>query len=112
MSISYEGIGHLSVTFPNHNATEHQVCTVGNDGKVCACTEGGNFIGEVESVNATYAGVQVGGFVKLKYTGAAPAVGFTKLSANGTGGIKADAEGQGYWVVSVDTVNAMAIVKL
>lgn len=112
MSISYEGIGHLSVTFPNNNAVENQVCTLNSNGKVSTCAAGGVFLGVAESVNDTYAGVQIGGFVKVGYTGTAPAMGYTKLSADGAGGIRADANGNAYWVAQVDTVNNIATIKL
>lgn len=112
MRISYEGIGHMSVTFPNDSAVENQVCNLNGNGKVCACTDGGSFIGKVESANASQAGVQVEGFVEVTYTGTAPAMGYTKLTANGAGGVKADTNGTAYWVVEVDTASQTAVLKL
>ena len=112
MCISYEGIGHLSVTFPNSDAAENEVCSLNSEGKVCACATGGNFIGKVESVSAGQAAVQIGGFASVNYVGTAPAMGHTKLSADGAGSVKADADGTAYWVVAVDTANSTAVIKL
>lgn len=112
MNISYEGIGHLSVTFPTDNCAAGQVCGLNGEGKVCACPDGGKVLGLVESVNGNAAGVQIAGFAKVAYSGTAPAMGNTKLSADGLGGMKEDAAGNTYWIVNVDTVNKTVTVKL
>lgn len=56
---------------------------------------------------ATPGAVALGGMVTAGYTvpaeGAAPALGWSGLSADGEGGVQADADGSTYLVVDVDT---------
>lgn len=103
MNISYEGIGHLGVTFPAGSCVAGQVCKIGTDGKAAACASGDKFCGVAETVNGSQAGVQIHGFVTMSYTGTAPAVGYVNLSADGAGGVKADTAGKSYLAVQVDT---------
>ena len=58
------------------------------------------------------AAVQVGGFAQVGYTGNVPAMGYTKLSADGTGGVKGDTAGTEYLVAAVDTVKKTVTVLL
>ena len=50
-----------------------------------------------------YAGVQVKGFVKTPYSGAAPVLGYTALAADGNGGVKAASSGPLRLVLELDT---------
>ncbi len=102
MRVTYEGIGHLSVTFPTTGCQVGYPCKPDADGNAVACGVGEKFMGVTESVEAKRAGVQIAGFVTLPYSGTKPAPGYVGLSANGTGGVKADSAGNGYWVVAVD----------
>lgn len=102
MNISYEGIGHFGVTFPAAGCAAGAVCKMGADGIVTACASGDKFCGLVEGVNGTQAGVQVGGFVTVSYTGTAPAMGYVNLCADGNGGVKAGT-GREYLVAAVDS---------
>ena len=112
MSIRYEGIGNMGVTIPAGDCKEGHVCGVDTSGKACLCAQGAAFIGKVETVHGNQAGVQVFGFAKVPYTGIAPAMGYSKLSANGTGGVMADTAGNAYWVVEVDTTGLTVTIKL
>lgn len=113
MNISYEQIGHLSVTFPADGCKEGAVCKINSAGKAAACSAGDGFIGVAESVNGTQAGVQIAGFAKIAYSGSStPTPGYVKLSADGSGGVKVDTAGVGYWVVRVDSTAKTLIVKL
>ena len=76
MSISFKGIGDQYVTFSAAGTAELRFGT---------------------------AGVTMGGYVELHYTGAAPTVGYTALAADGSGGVKVLEGGREYLVVSVDT---------
>ena len=58
----------------------------------------------VVSHDGTLCSVAVGGFVTLKCSGTAPAVGFAKLCADGAGGVKAGGEKE-YLVVAADGGN-------
>lgn len=103
MSISFEGIGHKSVTFPAGNCTAGYPCKIASDGRVTDCFAGEKVVGVIEQAEAGWAGVQLHGFVTLPYSGTAPTVGFTALSANGSGGVKADAtNGRAHLVVEVN----------
>ena len=103
MNISYEGIGHLGVTFPAGGCEAGCVCKLDTDGAAAACSAGDKFCGVAETVSAFGAGVQIHGFVTVPYTGTAPAMGYAALSANGSGGVKADSNGNTYLVAAVDT---------
>lgn len=111
MSISYGGIGHFSVTFPNNSGIAGMPCGLDASGNVVLCTNGEKFIGVVERVKEGYCGVQIGGFVELPYTGTKPNPGYVKLCANGTGGVRADdTYGLGYWVVQVNSTTGKLTV--
>lgn len=112
MNISYEGIGHVSVTFPANGCQAGKVCKMGSDGKMTVCAAGDAFCGLAESVNGSQAGVQIHGFAEIGYTGTAPATGYVNLSANGSGGIKTDSAGKSYLVVKVDTAAQTAVIEL
>ena len=45
----------------------------------------------------------MGGMVTAAYSGSAPALGRSGLSADGKGGVKADGSGEKYWVAAVDS---------
>lgn len=112
MKISYEEIGHMSVTFPGMNCAAGQVCKINTAGNAAPCSAGDKFLGVVEAVNDATAAVQVEGFVTVPYSGTKPACGYTALSANGAGGVKADANGKSYWVVAVNETKLTVTIKL
>ncbi len=113
MNISFEGIGHISVTFPaGASCAAGKVGKLDSDGKIAACAAGDKFCGMVEAVSGSYAGVQLHGFVTAAYTGTAPTVGYAALSANGTGGVKVDTNGKSYLVVEVNTTASTVTFEL
>ena len=89
MKLSYEGIGQWAATFACDDLAEGELVKVSANGTVAACA------------------VALGGMVTAGYTvpaeGAAPALGWSGLSADGEGGVQADADGSTYLVVDVDT---------
>lgn len=105
MSVSFDEIGQVCVTFAQGTGVgKDQVCKVSGNGTVSGCGAGDKFCGVAVSTREDYVGVVVGGFVTASYTGTAPAVGYTALAADGSGGVKADAtNGRQVLVVSVDT---------
>ena len=111
MKVSYEEIGHISATFTADSGEAGQLCKMAGNGKVAPCTDGDVFIGIIEGVRQGCAGVQIQGFAEVTYTGAAPALGYVNLSANGNGGVKTGS-GREYLVVSVDSTAMTAIIKL
>lgn len=112
MNISYEGIGFLMVTFPDDGSVEGQVCKLTSEGQVDGCIANDRFCGVVHSVEKHMAAVQVEGFVKVRYTGTAPVLGYAKLTADGFGGVCTSTDGQDYLVVQVDTDKRTAMIKL
>ena len=111
-NVSFHGIGRESVTFAGGLLTEGHVVTMAGNGTVKACAKGDALIGVALCCRDDACSVQVDGFVTVSYTGTAPAVGFSTLSANGSGGIAADASGKTYLVVDVDTARQTATIKL
>ena len=105
MNYSYEGIGQWTATFAGEAAVEGQVVKITGGKTVGACEDGNGFCGVVRSVSRDGAActVALGGMVSVRYTGSAPALGRSGLSANGSGGVKADSAGHGYLVVDVDS---------
>ena len=112
MSVSYEGIGHLSVTMPAMGCVQGAVCGINTVGYAKACSAGDKFIGMVEEVDGIHASVQLEGFVKTSYTGTHPTVGFACLAADGAGNVAVNANGREYLVVSVDANSKTLVFKL
>ena len=115
MKISFEGIGQWAATFAcSGGMAEGQVVKVSANGEVSACTDGDSFAGVAAVVGRDSAAcaVALGGMVSVAYTGSAPALGWSGLVANGTGGVKADADGHKYLVVDVDKTGMMVTFAL
>ena len=112
MSISYNGIGHFSVTFPEDGCTEGAVCKLSTDGEANACSAGDKLFGVVKFVDGGKACVLIEGFVTVSYTGTAPNCGWCNLSADGNGGVKSDSAGKEYLVAEVDTAAKTCVIKL
>ena len=115
MKSSFEGIGQWAATFAcDETVAENQVVKVSGNGAVSVCADGDAFCGiaaVVGSDNAACA-VVMGGMVTASYSGSDPALGCSGLSADGNGGVKADAAGQKYTVVHVDTTGKMVTFAL
>ena len=105
MNYSYEGIGQWTATFAAEAAVEDQVVKVVSGKTVGPCQSGDAFCGVVRSVSRDGAAcaVALGGMVRVNYTATAPALGWSGLSADGDGGVKADSAGRSYLVVDVDS---------
>lgn len=101
---SFEGIGQWAATFACEQVREGELVKIGGNGTVAACGEGDGFCGMVLSLSrgGDACAVALGGMVTAGYTGAAPALGWAGLSADGSGGVKADGAGRSYLVVEVD----------
>ena len=96
MSISYNGIGHFSVTFPENDCAEGAVCKLSNDGEAVSCSAGDKLFGVVKFVDGGKACVLIEGFVTVSYSGTAPNCGWCNLSADGNGGVKTDSVKDAY----------------
>lgn len=111
MNVSFEEIGRLTVTFAGVDCKANEVCKVSANGTVAPCAAGDKFCGVAEGVRGGYAAVQVAGFAEVAYSGAAPALGYVNLCADGNGGVQAG-NGREYLVVTVDENARTAVIKL
>ena len=112
MNVSFNGIGDALVTFLTSNATRGSVVKVSAAGTVALCSAGDAFDGVAVFVDGGYAGVRLGGFVTVKYSGTAPAVGRAILVADGSAGVKTAESGGTYLVVDRDTTAKTVTIKL
>lgn len=105
MKISFEGIGQWTATFACTGVQEGNLVKVSGNGSVGACGAGEAFCGQAVSLGRSgdACAVQLGGFITADYTGdTAPTVGWCGLSADGSGGVKADSTGRSFLVADVD----------
>ena len=112
MNISYEGIGHLSVTFPAGDCEVGQVCKLDGSGNAVKCGSGEDFIGFVESVHGSSAAVQVEGFVRIPYNGIFPECGYVMLVGDGDGYTTNSSNSKSYLVVESDANSGTIVIKL
>ena len=115
MKSSFEGIGQWAATFACANdVAEGQMVKISGNGAVTACADGEKFAGQAAVVghDGAACSVVLGGMVSAAYTGSAPALGWSGLSANGSGGVKANTSGREHLVVDVDAANMMVTFVL
>lgn len=112
MNVSYEGVGQVCATFLGEKITEGHVVKLTGSGTVGECAAGDSFCGVALCGKDDACTVQVCGFVTVSYSGAAPAIGWTELAADGKGGVKAAAGGRKLPVVDVDTAANTATILL
>jgi hypothetical protein len=112
--ISFEGIGQWAATFAcDETVQEGQIVKAGGNRKVTACVDGDGFCGVAAVVGgSTACAVIMGGMVTVSYSGSVPGLGWSGLSADGAGGVKADAAGRKFAVVDVDTAGKMVTFVL
>ncbi len=103
MSNYLDGFERKEVTLnSNQNSIKGSTVSMATDYTVKLASSGDAFIGVCTYVNNYTASVLLKGFVEVPYTGEAPACGYNKLSANGSGGVKTDTTGRDILVVCVD----------
>lgn len=105
MKIAFEGIGQWAATFACADVQEGGMVKISGNGSVAPCKTGEEPCGQAVSVSRDGGActVQLGGFVTANYTGeSAPAAGWCAMSADGSGGMKADEKGRSYLVAEVD----------
>lgn len=93
MSVGFDGMGRQTATFQAGSVSAGSVVIMGGNGKVRSAGAGHAPVGVVLNCREGYASVQTGGFVRAAWTGTAPALGWTALTTNGAGGVKAAGEG-------------------
>ena len=112
MSVSFHGIGQWCATFLGDGIQEGAVVKVTGQGTAAACAPGDPFCGVAVAGDKEACTVQLGGFARLSYDTAAPAIGYTALSADGKGGVQSDEDGRSYWVVEQDAAAKTVTVLL
>lgn len=114
MTFSYEGIGEWCATFGCGEVTEGAVVKMDGSGAVKTCSEGDAFVGAVRAIghDGKACSVQLGGMTKVPFTGTAPAAGYVKLAANGSGGVSANNAGVSYLVAEVNEADQTLTIKL
>ena len=113
MNISYLGIGQVCATFKTTNAAKGKVVKVNGQNSVGKCSDGNDFCGVALYMCEGSCTVQVSGFAEVPYSGSAPAVGWTNLCADGSGGVKvASSGGRSYLVVNANTDKQTVTIKL
>lgn len=101
MKVSFEGLGEMVATFYNKSAVAGSPCKLSGNGEVAVCAADDRMLGVAINADNEYAAVTLGGVVTMAYTGTKPTVGFVKLVADGTGGVKAGGDDK-YCVLSVE----------
>ena len=87
--VSFEGIGEVIATFYAAGGVEAgQVVKLTEDSTVGPCAAGEEFCGVALSVNGGCAGVQAAGFAAVPCADSTVTVGWGKLTADGSGGVK------------------------
>lgn len=113
MEVSFGGYGEKTATFEAADGvTAGMPVQVTQNGLVSPCKAGKHFCGVAVNVREGFAAIQLAGYVRLLYSGTAPAVGYQTLAGDGSGKIKSDAAGRSLLVVDVDTANALCGVIL
>ena len=108
MKVSFEGIGEGIATFHfdgEGRAAGGTPVKVSGNGTVSPCGEGERFFGVALAGDEDFTAVQMEGFAELSFSGTAPGVGYVKLAADGSGGVKKSESGGEFLVVEVDTGN-------
>ena len=109
--VSFDDIHSVAATFAaQEGVVSGQVVKITANGQVGPCTANDQFCGVALS-GAPFAGVQVKGFATVKATGSV-SLGYVKLVADGTGGVKAGETGREYLVVETDSTAGTAVLYL
>lgn len=104
MKVSFEGIGEQVISFAAESGVSAGLpVKLSANGTVAAADSGGRFMGVCIAAEDGFAEVRTAGYVELKYSGTAPAVGYANLAADADGKVKAASTGGEYLVLKVDS---------
>ena len=113
MEISFEGIGQVAATFAAaDNIQPGMAVALTGDSTVGLGKAGDAPCGMVLSVKNGMTAVQVSGMAKVGYSGTAPTVGYGTIAGDGTGKIKTATSGLNCLILSVNTADSTAVIKL
>lgn len=103
MKVAFTGYAENVTTLETDGAVKPgTVVKMKGNGMVGPCSAKDKFCGVALSIREQCAAVQLNGYVRVAYTGTAPAVGWALLNANGSGGVQAEASGREMLVMDVD----------
>ena len=102
MSVAFYGTQETVLSFEAGAVTPGYPVAISQNNTVANAANGIAPAGVALHVREGIAAVQLHGYAELPYSGTAPALGWTKLTADGTGGMKADGNGISHLVVSVN----------
>ena len=94
MSVAFRGIEDLVVTFKTAGVTAGYPAAMRENSTVADAADGAAPVGIALNQRGTHAAVQMRGFAEVPYSGAAPALGWNSLVADGSGGLRAAASGE------------------
>ncbi len=103
--MNYNGFHQQIATFsvaPDSGVEIGSSVKLSASGEVSPAADGDTFIGFCVSLRDHFAGVQLCGAVECAFSGAAPALGYTPLAADGSRGVKSAASGRERLVLSAD----------
>lgn len=102
--------------FMDNTAEVGSMCMMNLAGQLDKCDLGETFIGlclrKFNHFGTPMAEVQIAGYITVPYTGVTPPCGYTKLVANGQGGVKVDVDGREYFVTRFDSVEGVIDIRL
>lgn len=109
MSVAFNGMGSMVVTFQANSATAGKIAGMAGNNMVANASGGVAPVGIILNKRGNHAAVQIQGYAQVKYSGdTAPSLGWNQLVTDGTGGLRLAASGEAgrtCLVVSRDTEN-------
>lgn len=106
MNVYLNGFDRKEVTFnAGAGAAEGNTVNFLSKSTVGAVAADTNFCGVCALVRNGLASVVLRGYVTVSYSGAAPSLGYNKITANGAGGVKVSDSGRDILVADIDTAN-------
>lgn len=111
MSLSFNGIGETVITF-NGDVKVGDIVVIEENSTVVKALADKDITGVCVSTNKDIAGVLIRGVVTLKYSGAAPMLGYNSLVTAGSNQVKVSTSGMKYLVLDVDTTKKDVTVML
>lgn len=103
MNVSFFGFNESSITFEaDDSVVIGAPVKVIDNGVVTACADGDTFCGIATDVRSGYATVQMTGYVKMTYSGEAPALGYTTIVAGAGCAVRDGEDGKLCLVTDID----------
>lgn len=101
---NFYGYNKESITLPFKSKEQliGKPVTVKSSDGVSVCEEGDSIFGVISDQNRNYITVQLDGYIELPCSEQSSMLGFKSISADGTGGVKADENGTPVWIIRHD----------